>query len=73
MDGFRMSAFCQETEVDHGGGLGEEVTVDHLGSPDRLEACIRLYICSTVEGTYLMEVTSQPRAQAALHMRLPAS
>ncbi len=68
-----MSAFCQETEVDHGGGLGEEVTVDHLGSPERLEARIRLDKCSPVKGAYLIEVTSQPRAQAALHMRLPAS
>lgn len=30
-----MSAFCQETEVDHGGGLGEDVTADQVGGPER--------------------------------------
>ncbi len=31
-----MSAFCQETEVDHEGGCGEEETDDQVGSPERL-------------------------------------
>lgn len=31
-----MSAFAHETEVDHGGGSGEEDTDDQVGSPDRL-------------------------------------
>ena len=35
MAGWRISAFCHETEVDHGGGAGEEVTADQVGSPER--------------------------------------
>ena len=31
-----MSAFCHDTDVDHGGGSGEDVTDDQDGSPDRL-------------------------------------
>ncbi len=31
-----MSAFAHETEVDHGGGSGEEDTDDQVGSPERL-------------------------------------
>lgn len=35
MAGWRISAFCHETEVDQGGGVGEEVTADQVGSPER--------------------------------------
>ena len=49
-----MSAFAHETEVDHGGGSGEDVTADQVGSPERL-----------------MDVTSQPRPTATLHIREP--
>lgn len=30
-----MSAFCHETDFDHGGALGEDVMVDQVGSPER--------------------------------------
>ena len=30
-----MSAFAHCTEVDQGGGLGEDVTDDQVGSPER--------------------------------------
>ena len=35
--GFRMSPLCHRTDFDHGGGSGEDVTVDHCGSPERLK------------------------------------
>ena len=31
-----MSAFCHLTDFDHGGASGDEVTADHVGSPERL-------------------------------------
>lgn len=31
-----MSAFCHLTDLDHGGALGEDVTADQVGSPERL-------------------------------------
>jgi len=31
-----MSPLAQVTEVDQEGGVGEEVTEDHCGSPERL-------------------------------------
>ena len=31
-----MSAFCHLTDLDHGGASGDEVTADHVGSPERL-------------------------------------
>lgn len=34
--GLRRSAFCHDTDLDQGGGLGEDVTDDQTGSPDRL-------------------------------------
>lgn len=34
-----MSPFSQATEVDHGGGVGEEETEDHCGAPERLGGC----------------------------------
>lgn len=36
-----MFALCQLTFVDHGGGSEDDVTADHVGSPDRLRLCIR--------------------------------
>ena len=30
-----MSAFCHLTEVDHGGGVLDDVTADQVGSPER--------------------------------------
>lgn len=39
-----MSARSQDTLCDHDGVVGEEVTVDHLGSPERLGVrlvCVR--------------------------------
>ena len=35
VEGLSISAFSQETLVDHAGGLGDEVTKDHDGSPER--------------------------------------
>jgi hypothetical protein len=32
-----MSPFCQDTEVDHEGAVGEDVTADQFGSPERLQ------------------------------------
>ncbi len=32
-----MSPFAQVTEVDQGGGVDEDVTDDHEGSPERLD------------------------------------
>ena len=54
MAGFSRSAFCHETDLDHGGASGEDVTEAQDGSPERD-----------------MDVTSQPRAAAALQMREP--
>ena len=49
-----MSAFCHDTDLDQGGGSGDDVTDDQLGSPERL-----------------IDVTSQPRATADLHILEP--
>ena len=37
VDGFSMSAFCHETDLDHDGGMDDDVTEDQTGSPDRLK------------------------------------
>lgn len=37
MEGLRTLALCHFTEEDQAGGVGEEVTADHVGSPERLE------------------------------------
>jgi hypothetical protein len=37
--GLRMSAACQVTELDQDGGVDDEVTEDHVGSPERLWNC----------------------------------
>jgi len=34
--GLSMSPVAQVTDLDHGGGSGEEETEDQLGSPERL-------------------------------------
>ncbi len=34
--GLRMSPLAQVTDLDHCGGLGEDVTEDQEGSPERL-------------------------------------
>jgi hypothetical protein len=31
-----MFAFCHWTDLDHSGAVGEDVTEDHVGSPERL-------------------------------------
>jgi len=36
VEGFRMSALFQVTDLDHRGGSAEEVTEDQVGSPERL-------------------------------------
>jgi hypothetical protein len=35
-DGCRMLALCQETALDHEGAVGDAVTADQVGSPERL-------------------------------------
>ena len=72
--GFRMSARAQLTELDHGGAVGEAVTEDQLGSPERLERWSELlsdFRRDRMRADYLMDVTSQPRATAYLHIREP--
>ena len=32
-----MSPLAQLTEVDHGGAMDDDVTEDHVGSPERLQ------------------------------------
>ena len=65
-----MSADFQETEVDQGGALGDEDTADHVGSPERLHY-FRGASNRSSGLIYLIEVTSQPRATADLHIREP--
>lgn len=70
-----MSAFCHDTSRDHGGGLGDEVTADQDGSPDRL-CKMRSWTkeqssCAFSSNAHLIEVTSHPRELAALHILLP--
>jgi hypothetical protein len=36
VEGLSMSPLAHVTEVDQGGGVDEEVTADHEGSPERL-------------------------------------
>jgi len=68
-----MSALCQLTLLDQGGGLGEEVTADQVGSPDRLGYVSRWTVSSVVlMVAYLMDTTSHSRATAALHILLPS-
>lgn len=39
-----MSPLVQLTDVDHGGGVCEEVTADHVGSPERLQAILEMVL-----------------------------
>lgn len=65
-----MSPLAHVTDVDQGGGAVSEVTDGHVGSPDRLKH--GQYNQSHGWGKlYLIEVTSQPLATAALQMREP--
>jgi hypothetical protein len=41
--GARRSARSQDTLRAQGGGVGEDVTDDQVGSPERLGACISTY------------------------------
>ena len=73
-----MSARSQLTLCAQDGGVEEDVTVGQSGSPDRLycgsvsgsdgKAWNGVIIC---RGTNLIEVTSQPRATADLHILDP--
>lgn len=66
-----MFAACHLTLLDHGGGSAEEVTEDHVGSPDRLFGVFSVGSYEEDHEACLIEVTSQSRAAAALHIRLP--
>ena len=67
-----MLAACQLTLVDHGGGVEEDVTDDQLGSPERLYAALAALSClMSICHSYLIDITSQSLAAAALQMRLP--
>jgi hypothetical protein len=66
-----MFAFCHRTDLDHSGAVGEEVTEDQVGSPERLAQSVLEKKDETRGRGYLMEVTSHPRETAALQMRLP--
>jgi hypothetical protein len=65
-----MSPLAHVTEVDHGGGVEDEVTADHEGSPERLET-VQTGVKRRIRKTYLIDVTSQPLATADLQMRDP--
>ena len=73
MEGLRISPFCQETDLDHGGGSGEDVTEDHVGSPERLtwSDLVEDDLTIMLEPPYLIDVTSHPRLTADLHIREP--
>ena len=76
MEGSRISPFSHATDVDQDGGVGDEVTEDHWGAPERLRVEHQIHESSKavllgMNLTYAMEVTAQPRWAAALHMRLP--
>jgi hypothetical protein len=66
-----MSPLAHVTDVDHGGGVDEEVTADHEGSPERLECVTRSIEGASRGVAYLIDVTSQPRATADLQIRDP--
>lgn len=65
-----MSPLAQSTDFDHGGGVFEEVTADHVGSPERLNLSLDIALLLR-EDKYLMEVTCHPLATADLHIREP--
>jgi hypothetical protein len=70
-----MFALFQFTLLDHTGAVDSEVTEDQLGSPERL--CRSFVSKAFVEAlslpaaTYLIDVTSQFLATAALQILLP--
>lgn len=71
-----MSARSQATRWAQAGGVEEDVTVSHFGSPERLCSCVRSGksqpgVADQRSGTYLMDVTSHPLATAYLQMREP--
>jgi len=67
-----MSARSQVTLCAQLGGLGEEVTEDQMGSPDRLKGSGLISMLSFEElEMYLMDVTSQPLTTAYLHILEP--
>lgn len=71
-----MSPLAHVTEVDQGGGVDDEVTADHEGSPERLQYVLEYSTLlhgrgRGLSGTDLIDVTSQPRATADLQMREP--
>ena len=70
-----MLALFQVTFFDHEGAVVSEVTEDQLGSPERLGGEVLLALlslCRWVLGrAYLIEVTSQFLAAAALQILLP--
>jgi hypothetical protein len=70
-----MFALFQLTFFDHEGAVFSEVTEDQLGSPERLgrEVLLALLsLCRLILGqAYLIEVTSQFLATAALQILLP--
>lgn len=59
-----------DTSLDHEGALGDELTDDHVGSPERL-AQDQLHSTLMAWLTDLRETTSQPRATAYLHILDP--
>jgi hypothetical protein len=70
-----MFALFQFTLLDHAGAVDSEVTEDQLGSPERL---CRIFVSkafvealSLPAATYLIDVTSQFLATAALQILLP--
>lgn len=65
-----MSPLAHVTEVDQGGGVEDEVTADHEGSPERL-GTVQTGVTSRYFTTYLIDVTSQPLVTADLQMREP--
>lgn len=69
-----MSARSQVTLCAQEGGLEEDVTADHFGSPERLEEGLDEDVDKKLwmgRAFYLIDVTSQPLATAYLHILEP--
>jgi hypothetical protein len=70
-----MFALFQLTLLDHAGAVDSEVTEDQLGSPERLRGCHVSPVFADAlrwpAATYLIDVTSQFLATAALQILLP--
>ena len=71
VEGFKISAFSQKTEDDHGGAVEEEVTELHVGSPERLGVTSASAGVIQASLSYLIEVTSHPLVTADLHILEP--